>query len=178
MIRFGIFLVALQETGARPGEIARVTALHVDLSAGVWIFHEHKTAKRTRLRRPRVIILTPKMVDMTARLLKLYPEGPLFRTRKGKAWNKNSIRMRFRRVRKKLKLGDDVVVYLYRHSYVTDALENGVGLAQVCELVGHVNTNMVMRHYAHLSQRREHLRGAVLATQNVRSAAGMPPSSN
>jgi len=61
-------------------------------------------------------------------------------------------------VRKKLSLGDDVVAYLYRHSYVTDALENGVGLAQVCELVGHVNTDMVMRHYAHLNQRREHLR--------------------
>jgi hypothetical protein len=38
-----------------------VTTAHVNLDLGVWIFKEHKTAKRTS--RPRVIYLTPAMVE-------------------------------------------------------------------------------------------------------------------
>ena len=35
------------ETGCRPSEVARVTAADVHLDAGVWVFVEHKTAKKT-----------------------------------------------------------------------------------------------------------------------------------
>jgi len=161
---FRDFLVALQETGARPGEVATVTAEQVDLTAGIWELKKHKTAGKTK--RSRIIILTPVMVELSRRLVAKYPEGPLFRNRRGKSWSTNTIRCRFRRIRKKLKLGGDVVSYLYRHSFCTDALENGVGVVQVAELLGHVNTNMVMKHYQHLRERREHLRqAAVMATR-------------
>ncbi len=164
---FRDFLIALQETGARPGEVAMVTADHADLAAGVWIFQVHKTAKRTKVPKPRIIILTPPMIEMTKKLMEKVPPGtPLFRNRKGNAWNRNSIRCRFRRIRKKLGLGGDLVAYLYRHSFVTDALENGVGIVQVAELVGHTTTETVMRHYQHLREKREHLRqAAVQATR-------------
>ena len=36
--------------------------------------------------------------------------------------------------------------------------EKGVGIAQVAEFLGHVDTKMVSRHYSQLSQRVEHLR--------------------
>ena len=39
---------------------------------------------------------------------------------------------------------------------------NGVGVAEVAELLGHTGTDMVMRHYQHLSQRLEHLRNAAV----------------
>jgi integrase len=160
---FRDFLVALQETGARPGEVAAVTSAHVDLAAGTWTFAKHKTAKRTKVPLPRVVILTPAMIDLTRRLLGQVPPGtPLFRNKKGKPWDRNAIRCRFRRIRAKLGLGGDLVAYLYRHSFVTDALENGVGLAQVAELVGHTTTEMIMRHYEHLRERREHLRTAAI----------------
>ena len=32
----------MMETGARPGEVRRVTAAHVNLDLGVWVFQEHK----------------------------------------------------------------------------------------------------------------------------------------
>jgi integrase len=54
------------------------------------------------------------------------------------------------------------VSYTYRHTFVTDALENGVGVAQVAELLGHTSTDMVMSHYQHLSEKREHLRLAAI----------------
>ena len=53
---FREFVFALQETGARPGEVRKVTAAHVNLELGVWVFKEHKTAKRTG--RARVIYPT------------------------------------------------------------------------------------------------------------------------
>ena len=66
--------------------------------------------------------------------------------------------------------------YTYRHSFVTDALENGVGVAQVAELLGHTSTDMVMQHYQHLREKREHLKqAAIQATRQNGHQAGPAP---
>jgi integrase len=124
------------------------------------VLRRHKTAKKTG--KPRVIILTPPMVALTVRLAAKHPEGPLFRNVDGNPWTRNAIRCRFRRIRTKLGLGGNLVAYLYRHTFTTDALENGAGIADVCELLGHTTTDMVMRHYQHLREKREHLRQAAI----------------
>lgn len=165
---FRDFLVALQESGARPGEVAAVTAADLDLDEGVWLLRQHKTAGKTG--RPRVIILTPTLLELSRKLAAKYRSGPLFRNRIGRPWVPGAIQLRFRRIREKLGLGDDVVAYLYRHSFCTDALVNGVGIAQVAELLGHVNADMVMKHYQHLKDQRGHLRtAAITATRPLAS---------
>jgi integrase len=68
--------------------------------------------------------------------------------------------VRVRRLRKKLPHLEGVVAYAYRRSYATEALENGVGIAQVAELLGHVDTRMVSRNYGHLGQKAKHMRDA------------------
>ncbi len=153
---FRDFLFALEHTGCRPGEVGAVTAEDVDLRIGAWVLGEHKTEEKTG--EPRVIILTPAMLELTKRLIAEHPEGPLFLNEDGKPWNRNAIRCRFRRVRKKLKLGGDLVAYLYRHAVATDLLESGTGIAQAAEILGHKGTDMIMRHYSKLRERREHLR--------------------
>lgn len=153
---FRDYLFALENTACRPGEVSMVTADDVDLRTGVWVLDEHKTEAKTG--EPRVVILTPAMVEMTKRLMKARPEGPLFLNEDGRPWNRNSIRCRFRRVREKLNLGGDLVAYLYRHAVATDLLESGTGLAQAAELLGHKGTEMIMRHYQKIKQRRDHLR--------------------
>jgi integrase len=149
-------LFAMEQTGCRPGEVTSVTAAHVDLPAGAWVFAQHKTQRKTK--EARIVILTPAMVELTERLMERYPSGPLFRNSDGNPWNRNSIRCRFRRVRTKLNLGNSVVAYLYRHAVATDLLESGAGLAQAAEILGHKGTKMIMRHYSKLRDRREHLR--------------------
>jgi integrase len=157
--RFRDFVFAMQETGCRPGEVAKVTAADADLELGVWVLKKHKTAKKTG--KPRVIYLTPAMVELTRRLAAEFPEGPIFRGPRGdRPFTRNGVRCRFRRLREKLPHLKGVVAYSYRHSYATDALERGVGVAQVAELMGHTDTEMVMRHYSKLSQRVQHLRDA------------------
>ncbi len=156
---FRDFLTALYQTGCRPSEVSRVTAANVNLDLGVWIFEQHKTGKKTG--KPRVIYLNPEMLEMSRRLVAERPEGPLFPSRKlGRPFSKNAIRCRFRRLRKKLPHLKGVVAYAYRHSYASEALERGVGVAQVAELLGHTDTRMVMHHYSHLNQKVAHMREA------------------
>ena len=57
-------------------------------------------------------------------------------------------------------------LYTFRHSWCTHALERGVDAVTVATLMGHRDTTMISRHYAHLIQRRDHLR------ESVRKAAG------
>src|SRR5262249_28045549 len=63
---FREFVLAMMETGARPGEVRKVTAAQVNLKLGVWVFNEHKTATRTG--KPRIIYLTPAMLELTRKL--------------------------------------------------------------------------------------------------------------
>lgn len=155
---FRNFITALQETGCRPGEVASVTAADVDLKLGVWILQQHKTAKKTG--KDRIIYLTPTMVELTQRLVEANPSGPLFRGRQQRPLTNQSIRLRFRYLRKKLPHLPHFSAYSYRHTYCTDALVNGVGIAHVAELMGHTSTEMVSRVYSKLSQQVAHMREA------------------
>lgn len=157
---FRDFVLALEETGARPGEIRAVTAANVDVANGVWVLTKHKTAKKTR--RPRVIYLTPAMRELTERLMSKHPEGPLFRSKFGQPWSNNAIRIRFRRLREQFPELKDVVAYCYRHTFATDGLVKGVPIATVAELLGHRSTAMIEEHYGHLAKERTYLHQAAL----------------
>lgn len=156
--RFREFVFALQETGCRPCEVASVTAADADLVRGVWALKKHKTAKKTG--RDRVVYLTPAMLELTRRLVAERPTGPLFVGRRGQPLDRNAIRCRFRRLRKKLPHLGQFTAYTYRHTYCTEALVNGVGIAHVAELMGHTSTEMVASVYSKLSQQVAHMREA------------------
>ena len=166
---FRHFLFALERTGCRPGEVARVTAEQVNLEAGTWTFKRHKTVKKTN--RPRVVYLTAEVVELCRKLMERHPEGPLFRNSRGEPWSRNAIRCRFRRTRKKLGLGGGVVAYSYRHTYATSGLEAGVPVATMAELLGHTSTQMISEHYGHLDQMTGHLREAARRAGGQREGA-------
>ena len=157
---FREFVQAMIETGCRPSEVARVTAANVDFNLGVWVLERHKTARKTG--KPRVVYLTPTMITLSHRLAEQYPEGPLFRgSRSQTGFTKQSIRCRFRRLRKKLPHLKHFVCYNLRHTFATRALLNGVGVAHVAELLGHTSTEMVSQTYGHLAEQVAHMREAV-----------------
>ncbi len=155
---FKAFLHALHQTGCRPSEVSRVTAANVNLALGVWVFEQHKTAKRTG--KPRVIYLGPEMVEVSRKLVAERPTGPLFPNSRGRQYTKDAIGLRFKRLRKRLPHLAHFVCYSARHSFASDALEKGVGIAQVAELLGHTDTRMVSRHYGHLNQKVTHMKDA------------------
>ncbi|QDU21382.1 tyrosine-type recombinase/integrase [Urbifossiella limnaea] len=150
------FLTALSETGCRPGEVAAVTAADANLDLGVWTLEAHKTGRKTG--KPRVVYLTDAMVGLTRRLAAQNQDGPLFLNSRGRPWNRNAIRCRFRVLRKRFPAFGHFTAYSYRRAFVTDALEKGVDVVKVAELVGHSSTDMVMRHYSQLQERVAHMR--------------------
>ncbi|HEX3151476.1 MAG TPA: site-specific integrase [Gemmataceae bacterium] len=157
--QFREFMQAMLETGCRPSEVARVTAANVNLDVGVWVFDRHKSDKKTS--KPRVVYLTPAMVELSRKLIQQYPNGPLFRGPRDKtAFSRQNIRCRLKRLRTKLPHLKHFVCYSVRHTFATQALIKGVGVAQVAELLGHASTEMVSRTYGHLADQVVHMREA------------------
>lgn len=167
---FRLIVLVMRHTGVRPGEVGMVEAENVDLAAGTWTLTKHKTRNKTG--KPRTIYLTPCMQTVTRMLLSVRSSGPLFLNSRGRPWTANAIRCRMRRVREKLHLDRGVVAYAYRHTFTTEGLANGVPIATMAELLGHVDTTMISRHYSHLNQKTEHLRHAALLAAGSGRAAG------
>jgi integrase len=152
-------LLALYETGARPCEVLTVTAADFHPDQALWVLQSHKTSYRVA--RPRVVYLTPAVVELSGRLAARHPTGPLFRRASEKPFPPAYYLARLLRdlcrrlgVRK-------VTPYGYRHSWATDALAKGVPDAHVAELLGHSGTAMLHKHYSHLTDRARALKDAL-----------------
>jgi integrase len=154
---FRPFLEVLHMTGARPSEVATITAENFDAEAAVVRLSEHKTAHKGK---ERILFLLPKAVAILRKQAKRYGSGYLFRNRHGTKFTKNAIGLVMRRLRKRAGIGH-ATAYAYRHSFATDALSNGVPDAQVAELLGHSGTAMLHKHYAHLGAKARVLREAL-----------------
>ena len=77
---FKDLLTAAWETGCRPQEVCRVEARHVDIANARWVFPISEAKGK---RKARVVYLSDKALEITKRLLKEHPEGPIFRNRRG-----------------------------------------------------------------------------------------------
>jgi integrase len=145
-------LIALNDTGARPGAVYAVEAHHLqDLGGGVfaWVGTE---VKRERHEFAPVIYLTPRLVEMHHRLAALHPTGPIFRNRYGKPWRDSTVAEWFKGQRERLGLGPCVCPYSYRHKFATEWLLAGKPIAYLAELQN-TSVRMIEHHYGHL---REH----------------------
>jgi hypothetical protein len=65
--------------------------------------------------------------------------GPVFLSPKGEAWTVGNLSSTHRRLRDAAGLPRDLVLYLARHRFGTEALRAGVPLKDVAELMGHVS---------------------------------------
>ena len=154
---FSLVLIALRLSGARPISLREVEARHFNGRA--WIFHEHKTAKKTG--KPLVIRCNGCLSTLTRILAHHRPSGPLFLNSRGEPWTKNAIVLSFRRIRDAI--GEKkITAYSYRHAFATDALEAGESIATVAALLGHSSPAMVAQVYGHLDKRGDHLDAALL----------------
>jgi integrase len=152
--QFRLFLQVAYATGARPGEVARITAENFDPAAAVVVLKEHKNAHKGK---SRVLYLTAEVVALLVRQKERYPGGPLLRNRVGKPWTGWTVAKAMQATRRRAGV-PHAVSYSMRHAFATDALANGVPDAHVAELLGHSGTAMLARHYSHLTARSRVLR--------------------
>lgn len=160
---FRDLVVVLRETGARPGELAGLTAERVDVAAGrcrVVDKIRHRTGERLR-----DVYLTPTPLEIVARLAREHPDGPIFRNERGNPWSRHAMAQRCARLRKRLGMGPELSCYSLRHLYITSALERGVPIATVAVLVGHRDTQQIARVYSKLDRATDHLREAARAAR-------------
>lgn len=92
-------VVTTWETGCRPQESLRVEARHVDAQHRRWVIprRESKTKDLTR-----VVYLNEKAFEITSRLTRLNPEGPIFRNSNGKPWTTDAVNCAFNGIRHRL----------------------------------------------------------------------------
>lgn len=154
----GALLRVLRETGARPQEVARLTAADVDWANCCARLKKHKTKGKTG--RDRVIHFPAAAMGVLRELRERHPTGLLFRTRHGGAYTRPVIVRRMTAVSERV--GFRVIAYgLGRHSWATKALAAGIPEAIVAEALGQRGTGMLTFHYSHLGTQARTVAAAV-----------------
>jgi len=144
------------ETGARAIECFAIESRHFDaaLSRIVLPIEEEKME-----RAPRIIYLTNEASEIIARLARRFPNGKLFRNTRGVPWDANNSNCRFRYLARKL--GVKYCLTDYRHTFATRLLTSGVDALTVSILLGHADTSMLSRVYAHINHDHRYLKDAL-----------------
>ena len=151
------------ETGCRPQEIWRVEKRHLDVRGKRWVFPAKESKGKKKIR---IVYLTDLALEICQRLAAKHPAGPLFRNSDGLAWNRHATSCVFLRMKKHL--GKKYALVDFRHSFTTRSLKAGVDPVTLSFLLGHADTSMLAKTYAHLGQETTHLREALDKTNQFR----------
>lgn len=135
-------------TGARYGELVEMQAQDVDLRGGrIYISH-------SKSGRPRHVPLNPEGATLFRELLKGKTGDALIFTRSdGEAWGKNYHVRPLIEACKKAKVQPAVAFHELRHTYASHLAQAGVDLLTISKLLGHADTRITSRHYAHLADK-------------------------
>jgi integrase len=158
---FRLFLRLLHLTGCRPIELRMATA--ANYRAGKLVYHwnargseyRHKNAKT---KKDRVIHLPPQLIPEVEALAKKHPEGALFRTPRGKRWNRSHLSDCWRTVLKRKEVAEylarhqidpaKLTTYNFRHSFASRWLDSGRSIYILAELMG-TSVDTLTKVYGH-----------------------------
>ncbi len=132
---------AALHTGARPGELAAMTAGDFDRRLGLLHF-DGKTGPRD------VPISAAARAFFTEAAKDKLPSAPMLACN-GRAWHKKAWCEAFATARDAAGLPGTVSMYSLRHTSISNMLSGGLGLFDAASLVG-TSTEMIDRHYGHL----------------------------
>lgn len=150
-------VIALENTGARPGELCAATAKdwnEIDQGGAIVYYGDdrrredefrHKTAGKEG---DRVIMFLGAALDLVRELVKQYPTGPLFRTKSGKAWTPALVASAFAKLRKKTGI-QGLIPYSYRHTFATTFLKKDRNIDTLAIFLGN-SPETIRKHYSHL----------------------------
>lgn len=155
---FRRYVIALRRTGARPGEIASATWPDLDPASACIDLDRHKTRKTSG--QSRRIILD----DVMLRLITWLARRPawsryIFANAKGTRWTQPAISWHLRLLRQAGHIGPTTTLHQLRHEFACQAIQAGIDLPTVGELMGHKRITSTM-HYVHMAKKTGHLRDA------------------
>lgn len=161
-------LLFVRLAGVRPGEMSVLewrgedTWIDAERGCGVWMVH--KTSRKQKVKKPRVVPLHPVLVKLLIWIRRNGGDGRhVFTNSRGRPWDRRSLALRIMRLREATGTPKTAKLYGCRHAFATDCVKHKVSLATLAELLGHSSTRM-SEYYVHLAGDVEHLHQAVQQT--------------
>jgi integrase len=163
-------LTILRHTGCRPLEARTAEARHFDRKSRCLVFerHESKGHSENKKVERRVVPLSDAAFAICERQALKHPSGPLLRNSGGTPWKPYAIKEWFKRLdgtRYKTQSAGRVsfraTAYSIRHTFATEAIERGVDLVTIAEIMGHKDLAQLMKTYQHIDKKKDHLRKAL-----------------
>jgi integrase len=155
-------VIALENTGARPGELLNAKGTDWDDELGAIVYYRddvrreddfrHKTAKY----KDRVICFDGEALEMVRSLVKANPTGYIFARKDGRRPHRKTLVGAFRAHREKLGVRK-LTAYSYRHTFATNWLKAGKPVEILAELLGN-SPQTIYKHYQHLCADRDAIR--------------------
>lgn len=137
-----LLVKAMLLTGARPGELANVSAQHFDREQGTLAL-EGKTGYR-------IVTLSTAAVAFFDECAKSkIGNAPVLETEFNQRWNKDLWKKPFRAAAKQAQLPTTAVLYSLRHTAISEMIAGGMDSFIVAKLAG-TSTAMIDEHYGHL----------------------------
>ena len=132
-------------TGARFSELARLTVADYDHENRSVFISESKSGK------PRHVPLPPGGADLFSRLTgDRRSNEPLLRQDDGSRWKPSAYNRSWRAILSRSGVGN-ATFHELRHTYASTMVRKGAPLMVVAQALGHADTRMVDKHYAHLA---------------------------
>lgn len=133
-------------TGARPGELAKLTVADFNKAHGTIEFNRHDFGKTGH----RIATLsTAALQFFTEQAKGKLPTAPLLSREFGDHWNKDAWKKLFKDAVKAAKLPSTVVMYTLRHVAISELIMGGMDSVFVAKLSG-TSVAMIEKHYGHL----------------------------
>ena len=138
-------------TGCRQGEATKLRVRDVNLERREVFFVDTKNGD------DRVVPLSNQVITMVSQLTaNAEPDDLVFRTRRGKPYTNSSLREVLQRRAKNAGIQKRVFLHLFRHSFVTEMIQQRVPIPIVAAIVGHrkIETTMWYTHLADEAKRQ------------------------
>lgn len=136
----------LASTGCRFDEAASLTVKHVDISRGSVRFIETKNKEYRS-----AYMREPLLGEIEELVAGKKPSDLVFQNMLGKKIYPTDFGPDLRERAKRAGITKRVHPHLFRHSYATELLSQGVGIDQVAKLIGHKDIQTTYNNYAHLA---------------------------
>lgn len=133
-------------TGARYGELARMSVADFSAAAGTILVRESKSGK------PRHVALTAEGVALFKKLTTgRGARDRIFRRDNGSPWAESHQQRPLDAACKAARVDPPATFHILRHTYASALAMRGVPMGVIAAQLGHADTRMTERHYAHLA---------------------------
>ena len=143
---FRILVQGALVTGCRYGELTRMHASDFNAEAGTVTVQQSKAGK------PRHVALNAEGVQFFSSLTAGRPSRDLiFKRSDGNAWGASHQQRPLEEASSRARLDPPATFHILRHTYASALAMRGVPMGVIAAQLGHSDTRMTERHYAHLA---------------------------